>query len=195
MGEVWQRRIGVGEVGNAHFDGDDAQHTTASDHFEVKGVVGEPKTSHVKLVLVQQVQTGHVQWYYQNLYKWWKRGNAMCVSAHWLQRNKPQSGTQTAKLAWSSEWTSICHNSWPQWPANGSHKWKSKNGVPGLVHGTCITSSTMGGASCTHAGVPLGFGNALVPVQKSWCHLATRSTLGSANPKGSGHCGTGPGRS
>ena len=38
--------IGFGEVGNADFDGDDGQHKTASDCFEVNGVVGEPKSSH-----------------------------------------------------------------------------------------------------------------------------------------------------
>jgi hypothetical protein len=38
-GEVTQGGIGVGEVGNADFHGDDGQHTTASDHFEVKGFI------------------------------------------------------------------------------------------------------------------------------------------------------------
>jgi hypothetical protein len=43
-GEARRGGIGVGEVGNAEIDGDDGQHTTASDRFEVKGVVGEPKS-------------------------------------------------------------------------------------------------------------------------------------------------------
>jgi hypothetical protein len=39
------RRGGIGfrEVGNADYDGDDGQHPTALDRFEVKGVDGEPK--------------------------------------------------------------------------------------------------------------------------------------------------------
>jgi hypothetical protein len=48
MGTVRRGGIGVGEVGNAVFDDDDGQHTTASYRFEVKGVVVEPKISHVK---------------------------------------------------------------------------------------------------------------------------------------------------
>jgi hypothetical protein len=62
-GEDRRGGIMVGEVGTADFDGDDGQHTTASDRFEVKGVVGEPKSSHVKSVLMRHVQTGHVPYY------------------------------------------------------------------------------------------------------------------------------------
>jgi hypothetical protein len=35
--------MGFTEVANAHCDCNDGQHTTASDHFEVKGVIEEPK--------------------------------------------------------------------------------------------------------------------------------------------------------
>jgi hypothetical protein len=48
MGTVRRGGIGVSEVGNVVFDDDDGQHTTASDRLEVKGVVVEPKSSHVK---------------------------------------------------------------------------------------------------------------------------------------------------
>jgi hypothetical protein len=48
------------QSGNAGCDGDDGQHTTASDRFEVKGVIGEPIRSHVKSVLMRHVQTRHV---------------------------------------------------------------------------------------------------------------------------------------
>jgi len=48
MGDVRRSRFGVGEVGTGEIDGDDGQHTTASDRFEIKGVVEEPKCSHVK---------------------------------------------------------------------------------------------------------------------------------------------------
>jgi hypothetical protein len=61
-GEVHQGVIGVIEVGIADCDGDDGQHTTASDRFDVKGV-GEPKSCHVKSVLMRHVQTGHVPLY------------------------------------------------------------------------------------------------------------------------------------
>jgi len=42
MGEVQRGGIWVGEVGNADLDGDNGQHTTASDRFEVKGDIGVP---------------------------------------------------------------------------------------------------------------------------------------------------------
>jgi hypothetical protein len=60
MGEVRRGRIGFGEGGNAVVDGDDGKHTTTLDRFEVKGGVGEPKSSHVKSVLMRHSQTGYV---------------------------------------------------------------------------------------------------------------------------------------
>jgi len=62
-GDVQQGGNGVREVINADFDGDDGQHRTALDRLEVKGGVGEPKSAHVKSVLMQHVQTGHVPYY------------------------------------------------------------------------------------------------------------------------------------
>jgi len=67
MGEVRRGGIGVRVVSNSDYDGDDGQHTTASDCFEVKGVVGEPKRSHVKSVIMWHVQTGHIPYYSQCL--------------------------------------------------------------------------------------------------------------------------------
>jgi len=69
MGEVRQGGIGVRVVGNADFDGNDGQHTTTSDRFEGKGVVGDPKSSHVKSVLMRHFQTGHVPYYSRSFYK------------------------------------------------------------------------------------------------------------------------------
>jgi hypothetical protein len=44
-----------------------------------------------------------------------------------------------------------------------------------------------------HAGLRLGFGIAMIPVQGSRRRLATWSIFGSANPKGSGSGGSGLG--
>jgi len=63
MGEVRWGGLRFREVGNADIDGDDGQHTAALDRFEVKSGVGEPKSSHVKSVLMRHVQTGHVPHY------------------------------------------------------------------------------------------------------------------------------------
>jgi len=63
MGEVRRGGIVVSGVGNADFDHHDGQHTTASDHFEVKSGVADPNSSHVKSVLRYHVQTGHVPYY------------------------------------------------------------------------------------------------------------------------------------
>jgi hypothetical protein len=70
-GEIRQGRIRVGEIGNADFDGDDGQHTTASDCFEVKGVVGEPKSTHIKSVLIRHVHKGQVPKYSRGFTKRW----------------------------------------------------------------------------------------------------------------------------
>jgi hypothetical protein len=58
-----EAELGLDRLAMQTFDGDNGQHTTASDRFEVKGVVGEPKSSHVKSVLLRHVQTGHVPYY------------------------------------------------------------------------------------------------------------------------------------
>jgi len=69
----------VGEVGNADVDGNDGQHSTTSDRFEVKGVVGEPKSSHYLSVLMRHVQSGHFPGYSRTVYLRWKWGNATRV--------------------------------------------------------------------------------------------------------------------
>jgi len=165
--EVRQGGIGFREVGNADFDGDDGQHTTASDRFEVKGVDGEPKSSHVKSVLMRHIQTGHVPYYSRGLYKRWKWGGATSASSHRLRRDEHLYDTETAKTAWSSGRTSIRHDPRPQRPRNGSCERESKDNVHGSVFGALITGSRIGGASCAHAGLRLSFGIALVPVQES----------------------------
>jgi hypothetical protein len=66
----------VREFGNTDFDGDDGQHTTASDLSEVNGLIGEPKSSHAKSVLMRHVQTRHVPYYSRCFAKRWKWGNA-----------------------------------------------------------------------------------------------------------------------
>jgi hypothetical protein len=101
-GEVRQGGIEVGEVGNADFHGDNGQHTTALDRFEVKGVVGEPKGSHLKSVLMRHVQIRHVPYYSRGYDKRWKWGNATCVSWQRLRHNEHHYGTETAKTASSS---------------------------------------------------------------------------------------------
>jgi hypothetical protein len=70
MGEFRQCGFGVREVGNADFDGNNAQHATATDHFEVKGVVEESKISDVKSALLLALQTGHALYYSQGFQKW-----------------------------------------------------------------------------------------------------------------------------
>jgi len=154
-------------VGNADFDGDDGQHTTASDRVEVKGVIGEPKSSLVKSVLMRHVKTGHVPYYSRRFYKQWKWGNATRASSDRLRRDDHLYGTETAKAAWSGGRISMRHDSRPQWPSNGSRKRKSKNGIHSSVYGAVITGSRIGGASRAHAGLRLGFGIALVPVEES----------------------------
>jgi len=68
-GAVQQGGIGVREVGNAHFDGDNGQQTTASDRFEVRSGVGDPQSSHVKSVLMRHVQTQRITYYSRGLCK------------------------------------------------------------------------------------------------------------------------------
>jgi len=82
----------------------------------------------------------------------------------------------------------------PQRPHNGWPEQESQNNIHGSVYGALSTCSSIGGASCAHAGLRLCFGIALVPVQESWCWLAMWLTFGSANPRGSGSAGSGPGR-
>jgi hypothetical protein len=158
---------GVGEVGNPDIDGDNGQNTTASDPFEVKGVVGAPKSSHVKSVLRRHVPTGHVPYHSRGFYNSWKWGNATHVSSYRLQRDEYLYGTDTAKTAWSSRQTSIRQDSRPQWPSNGSRERQSKNGVHSSVCGTYITGPRIGGASRAYAGLLIGFRITLVPVQES----------------------------
>jgi len=126
-------------------------------------------------------------------YNRWKWGNETCVSSYQLQHNEYLYGTKTAITPWSSRSTSICYDSRPQWPDNGSRKWKPKTGIHSARYGALLTDSTIGGASCTHTGLQLGLGIALVPVHKSWCQLAKRSTVGSVDPRTSGCGGRGPG--
>jgi hypothetical protein len=158
--------IGVGEIGIAHFHGDDGQHTTASDRFEVKGVVGEPKSSHIKSVLMRHVPTEHVRCYSPGFCKRWKLGNAKHASSHRLRRDEHLAVTQTAKTTWSIGRTSIRHNSRPQWPSNHSCERQSKNSVHGSVYGGLISGLRRGGAGRAYAGLRLGFVIALVPVQE-----------------------------
>ena len=99
MGEVRQRGIKVTEVGNADFDCGDGQHTTASDRFEIMGVIGEPKSSHVKSELMQHVQTRHVPYYLGSVYKRLKWGNATGARSHRLRHHNHLYGTETAKTA------------------------------------------------------------------------------------------------
>jgi hypothetical protein len=163
------RRVGLGfrEVGNADFDGDDGQHTTATDRFEVKGVDREPKSSHVKSVLMRHIQTGNVPYYSRGFYKRWKWGKPKSASSHRLRRDEHLYDTGIAKTAWSSGQTSIHHDPRPQRPPNSSCELESKDNVHGSVYGALITGSRIGGASCAHAGLRLSYGIALVPVQAS----------------------------
>jgi len=71
MVEVQRSWIMFRKVGHADFDGDEWQHTTSSDTFEAQGVVGEPSGSHVKSGLMQHIQTGHVLYYSQLVYRGW----------------------------------------------------------------------------------------------------------------------------
>jgi hypothetical protein len=146
-------RIEFREVGNADFDGHNGQYTTASDRFEVKGVIGEPTSSYVESVLMWHIQTEHVPYYSQGFYKRQKWGNAMGVSSHRVWRDEHLSGTEIAKTAGSSGQTSICHDSRPEWPGNGSCKRKSKNGIHGSIYSALSTGSRIGGASRHHAGL------------------------------------------
>jgi hypothetical protein len=68
------------------------------DRFEVKGVVGEPKRSQVKSVLMRHVLTGHIQYYSQGVYRRWQWEHATRVSSHRLQRDENHNGTDTAKI-------------------------------------------------------------------------------------------------
>jgi hypothetical protein len=70
-GEVRQGAIGFGERDDADIDGDDGQHISASECFEGKSGVGDPKSSHVKSVLMRHVQTRHIPYYAQGFYKKW----------------------------------------------------------------------------------------------------------------------------
>ena len=131
--------IGVREVGNADFDGNDGQHTTALDPFQVKSGVGEPKRLHVKSVLMRHVQTRHVTYYSRGFYKRWKCGDAMGASSHRLRHDEHLYGSYTAKAIGSSARSSTCHDCRPQRPGNGSRKRKSKNGTHSSVYGALIT--------------------------------------------------------
>ena len=122
MGEVQQGGLGVREIGNADFDGDNGQHTTGSDRFEVNGVVGEPISSHVKSVYMQHVQTRHVPHNLGGFYKSLKFGNATHARSHRLRDDTHPYSTETAKTAWSSRQTSKPHDPRPQCPGNGSPK-------------------------------------------------------------------------
>jgi len=194
MREVQRGGIGVRQFGNADFDRDGGQHTTTSDRFEVKSGVGELSSSHIMLVLMRHIWTGHVPYYSWGFHKRWKWGNATRASCYRLRSDKHHHGTETVKTAWCSGRTGIRHNSTPQCPCKGSGERQSKNGIHGSVYGAIITGSRIGGDSCAHAGLQLGFGIALVPVQASWSQLTERSTFGSTNPSGSGSSGSGPGR-
>ena len=152
-GEVRRDQIGYREVGNADFDGDVGKHTTASDRSNVKGGVWEPKSSHVKSVLMRHVQTRHVPYCSRCFYKRLKWGNATRASSHRLRRDEHLYGTETAKTAWSSGRTSILHDPRPQQPRNGSCERESKDDVHGSVYGALIAGSRIGGASCAHAGL------------------------------------------
>jgi len=143
---------------------------------------------------MRQVQTGHIPYHSQGCYKWWKWGNATLASSQRMWREKHLYGTGTAKTAWSSGQTSRCHHHQPQWADNGSCEQESKNNVHDSVYGALITGSRIGIASFAHAGLWLGFGIALVPVQETWGWMAMRSTIGSANLRGSSSGGSGPGR-
>jgi hypothetical protein len=68
-GEVPQTGIGFREVSDADIDRDDRQHTSASDRFEVKSGIGEPKSTHSMSVLMPHVQTIHVPYCSQGVYK------------------------------------------------------------------------------------------------------------------------------
>jgi len=141
------RRIGVREIGNADFDGADGQHTTASNRMDVKGVFGVPRSSHPKSVLMQ-----HVPYYSPSCYERWKWGNATHTSSHRFQCGMHLYGTDTVKMAWSSRWTNIRHDSRPQWAGTGSQAWKSINGIYSSVCGAIINGSIIRCASCASEG-------------------------------------------
>jgi len=70
-GEGRQGWIEVIEVRNIDLDGEDGQHTTAIDCFQVTSGVGQSKSSHVKSVLMPHVQTGHVPYYPGGFHERW----------------------------------------------------------------------------------------------------------------------------
>jgi len=82
-------------------------------------------------------------------------------------RDEYHYGTETAKMAWSSEPTSMCYNCRPQRPGNWSRKRKSKRSVHSSLYRALIIGSGIGCASGAHAGLPLSLEIALVPVQES----------------------------
>ena len=79
-GKIRHGEIGSREVGYTDFDCDDGQHTTASDCVEVKGVVQEPKGSHLKSVFMRHLQTEHVWHHSWGFYKGYN-GEMQCVRA------------------------------------------------------------------------------------------------------------------
>jgi len=133
---------------------------------------------------MQHVQTGYVPSYSRSFDQRWKLGNAIHASSHLLWRNAHLSGTETAKMAWSSGRISICHDCRSQWPSNGSHLRQSKHSVHSLKYGVLITGSRIGGASCAHACLQLGFGITIVPVQDSWHGLGNAIEFWLCEPQG-----------
>jgi len=83
---VPQPEVGVGDVGDEEFEGDDGQHSTTPDRFEVPGIAREPKSSDVKSVLKSHDQPGHVPYYSRGMSKRLKQGNATHASPHQLRQ-------------------------------------------------------------------------------------------------------------
>jgi len=130
-------------------------------------LVFESPKLHAKSVFMWHVQTRHVPYDSRGVDKRWMRGNATHASSHRLRRDEHLYGIETAKMAWSIGRTCILHHSRPQSPGNGSRQRMLKNGIHGSVYGALVTGARIGDGSRAHAGIRLGCGIALVPVQKS----------------------------